>query len=144
TRMREFYDGWRARLRELEFDRLSQEGKVDYVLLDSYLIHQLALLDRDAKQRAEVAPLLGFEDRLLALQDSRRNLETIDQAAIPSSPGGRATRIAGSTPRSFAMRARCGSASWGFHRMRSLDRTRARSSATRSERMGSRKISATR
>ena len=82
TRMREFYDGWRARLRELEFDRLSQEGKVDYVLLDSYLIHQLALLDRDAKQRAEVAPLLGFEDRLLALQDSRRNLETIDQAAI--------------------------------------------------------------
>jgi hypothetical protein len=81
-RMRAFYDEWRARLREHDFDRLSQEGRVDYVLLDNYLIHQLALLDRDAKQRAESAPLLPFGDRLLALQDSRRSLETINSPAL--------------------------------------------------------------
>ena len=81
-RMREFYDEWRVRLREHDFDRLSQEGRVDYVLLDNYLIHELALLDRDAKQRTESAPLLPFADRLLGLQDSRRNLETINSPAL--------------------------------------------------------------
>ncbi len=81
-RMREFYDGLahaapRARLRQL-----SQEGRVDYVLLDNYLQHQIALLDRRDKQRAEAAPLLPFADRLLALQDARRDLETVDHAAV--------------------------------------------------------------
>src|SRR5439155_12114052 len=82
VRMREFYGAWRTRLRELDFDKLSQEGRVDYVLLDNYLIHQLALLDRQNKLRAETAPILPFSDRLLALEDARRNLETINQAAI--------------------------------------------------------------
>jgi uncharacterized protein (DUF885 family) len=81
-RMREFYEEWRARLREHDFERLSQEGRVDYVLVDNYLIHELALLDRDAKQRAESAPLLPFADRLLALQDARRSLETINSSAL--------------------------------------------------------------
>src|SRR5438309_10867183 len=81
-RMREFYDAWRTRLRELDFDKLSQEGRVDYVLLDNYLIHQLSLLDRHNRLRAETAPILPFSDRLLALEDARRNLETINQAAL--------------------------------------------------------------
>src|SRR5688572_5481028 len=80
-RMREFYTAWRARLREVEFDKLGAEGRVDYVLLDRYLRHQLALLDRRDKMRVEEAPLLPFADRLLALQDARRNLETIDPRA---------------------------------------------------------------
>ena len=77
-RMREVYAGWRTRLRELEFDKLGVEGKVDYVLLDNYLRHQLDLLERRDKLRAETAPALPFADRLLALQDTRRNLETTD------------------------------------------------------------------
>ena len=81
-RMREFYDAWRARLRELDFDKLTQEGRVDYVLLDNYAQHQLALLDRQNKLRGDAAILTPFLDRLLALQDSRRNLETIDQAQL--------------------------------------------------------------
>lgn len=81
-RMREFYDGWRARLREVDFDKLSQEGRVDYVLLDNYLQHQLALLDRRTKLRTEAGPLLPFADRLLALQDARRTLANINHAAL--------------------------------------------------------------
>ncbi len=77
-RMRDFYTGWRARLAELNFDKLAQEGRVDYVLLDNYLQHQLALLDRQDKMRAETATLLPFADRLLALQDARRNLTPVD------------------------------------------------------------------
>ena len=80
-RMREFYSGWQTRLKELDFDKMGQEGKVDYVLLNNYLVHQLALLDRSDRQRAEEAALLPFADRLLALQDSRRNLQNVDPRA---------------------------------------------------------------
>jgi len=54
-RMREFYSGWRARLAEVAFDKLAQEGRVDYVLLDNHLTYQLALLDRQDKMRGETA-----------------------------------------------------------------------------------------
>jgi Bacterial protein of unknown function (DUF885) len=77
-RMREHYTGWRARLREIDFDKVGQEGKVDYVLLDNYLHHQLDLLDRQDRMRAEAAPLLPFAGRILALQDARRSLASID------------------------------------------------------------------
>jgi uncharacterized protein (DUF885 family) len=75
-RMQQFLEEWRARLREMDFDKLSQEGRVDYVLLDNHLQHELAILDRENRQRAEGTTLLPFSDRLLALHDARRNLET--------------------------------------------------------------------
>lgn len=81
-RMREFYTEWRQRLREHVFDRLSQDGKVDYVLLDNHLQHEIALLDRRDRQLAEIAPLLPFAERVLALQDARRDLEPIDHPAV--------------------------------------------------------------
>ncbi len=80
-RMRDFYTGWQTRLKEVDFAKLSQEGRVDHVLLASYLRHQLALLDRRDKMRAEGLRLEPFADRLLSLQDARRNLVTIDPRA---------------------------------------------------------------
>jgi len=77
-RMREFYAGWQTRLKDLDFSKLSQEARVDYVLLASYLRHQVALRDRRDKMRAEELPLAPFADRLLGLQDARRNLVTIE------------------------------------------------------------------
>src|SRR5881394_1054350 len=79
-RMRELYTGWQQRLKELDFGKLSSEARADYLLLDRYLRHQIALLDRRDKMRASELPLLPFADRLLALQDARRNLETIEPA----------------------------------------------------------------
>ena len=81
-RMREFYGGWRERLREHDFGRLSQEAKVDYVLLDNHLQHELALLDRRERQLAEITPVVPFLDRLLGLQDARRSLEDPDHRAV--------------------------------------------------------------
>lgn len=78
NRMRSFYETWRSRLAELDFGALSAEGKVDYVLLDNHVRYQLQLMERSAKQRQETAPLLPFAPRLLALQDVRRDLVTID------------------------------------------------------------------
>jgi uncharacterized protein (DUF885 family) len=81
TRMRQFYQAWRTRLKEVDFDKLKQEGRVDYVLLDNLLKYQLALLDRADKQRAEEAALLPFADQLLRLQDDRREMKVVDGKA---------------------------------------------------------------
>jgi uncharacterized protein DUF885 len=80
-RMRALYTGWQGRLKDVDFGKLSQDGRVDYVLLDRYVRHQIALLDRRDKMRVAEAPLLPFADRLLALQDARRNLATVDPSA---------------------------------------------------------------
>jgi uncharacterized protein (DUF885 family) len=76
TRLRGFYTAWRTRLRALDFERLSQEGKIDYVLLDNHLRYELDLADRQEVQRAETAPLMPFRDALLTLHDARRDLVT--------------------------------------------------------------------
>ena len=81
ARIRAFYTTWRARLGELAFDRLSQEGKADYVLLDNHVRYQLELMDREQLERKEMLSLLPFADRVLALQDDRRDLKTIDAQA---------------------------------------------------------------
>ena len=120
-RMRAFATNWRTRLRELDFDRLNAEGKADYVLLDNHLRHQVAELDRQDRKRLETAPLLPFADKLLALQDSRRDLITVDPTASartlaavmkqvdsmrtlfePPAGGGRANPDSGSRARAVA------------------------------------------
>ncbi len=75
-RMRAFYKAWRTRLRALDFDRLSQEGKIDYVLLDNHLRYELDLADRQDVQRGETASLMPFREALLTLHDARRDLVT--------------------------------------------------------------------
>jgi uncharacterized protein (DUF885 family) len=84
TRTREFYTEWSRRLGEIDFDKLSQEGKVDYVLLNKEIKHELMLLDRQEAQRGETAVLLPFADQLLSLQDMRRDLRTVDPRAASS------------------------------------------------------------
>jgi uncharacterized protein (DUF885 family) len=77
-RMRAFYESWRTKLKEVAFDRLSQEAKVDYVLLDNEMKYRLALLDRADKERGEQAALMPFADRILTLQDDRREMKKLD------------------------------------------------------------------
>jgi uncharacterized protein (DUF885 family) len=81
TRMRALYTAWQTRLNEVDFSKLSPEGRVDYALFDRYLRHQIALLERREKMRVAELALVPFADRLLALQDARRNLATIDPRA---------------------------------------------------------------
>lgn len=83
-RLRDFYTTWRTRLREMDFDKLSNEGKVDYVLLDNHLRYQLDLADRSDKQRVEALPLMPFADRLLELHDRRRDMLSLDAKSVAS------------------------------------------------------------
>src|SRR5689334_17340928 len=80
-RMREFFNEWHDRIAAIDFNKLNQEGKIDYVLLNKEVNHELILLDRQEKLRTEVQPLIPFADRLLALQDTRRDMRPIDASA---------------------------------------------------------------
>ncbi|MDQ6830588.1 MAG: DUF885 domain-containing protein [Gemmatimonadota bacterium] len=84
-RMRDFYQAWSARLREVDFAKLGLEGRIDYILLGDRLGHELQLLDRDEKLIAETATLVPFADQVLALQDARRRLTAMDPAAAARS-----------------------------------------------------------
>ena len=83
-RMREFFAGWRAKLRAIDFDKLSQEGKADWILLDNDIEHEQNLLGRLNRQRTETQPLVPFADRLLSLQDTRRQLASVDSRSAAS------------------------------------------------------------
>src|SRR5205085_1653403 len=59
-RFRKFYADALERIQKLNFDSMSQEGKADYILFRSHLEHELRQLDIEAKQMAEIAPLIPF------------------------------------------------------------------------------------
>ena len=87
-RMRAFYTAWRTRLRALDFERLSQEGRIDFVLLDNHLRYELDLADRQEVQRAETAPVMPFRETLLELHDARRDLVTVKPQEVARTVAG--------------------------------------------------------
>jgi uncharacterized protein (DUF885 family) len=82
TRFKQFYADWLAQIGKLNFDTLSAEGKVDYVLFKNHLEHEAQQIDLDAKALAEVAPLMPFASQIVALAEARRRMEKIDSPKL--------------------------------------------------------------
>ena len=80
ARFRQLYSDWLAQLQKMNFDSLSQEGKVDYLLLKNHLEYETRQLDIQARQLAEIQPLVPFANSIIGLEESRRRMETIDSA----------------------------------------------------------------
>jgi Bacterial protein of unknown function (DUF885) len=78
TRFRQLYTDWLAELQKRDFDAMSQEGKVDYLLLKNHLEYELRQLDIQAKQLTEIQPLVPFARTIADLEDARRKMEPID------------------------------------------------------------------
>jgi len=121
-RLRAFYADWQRRLAAIQFDRLSTEGRIDWVLLDNRIRRLQDQLDRETRLFAEMNPLVPFAATIMSLEESRRRMETInpslaartlaDLAARVDSlsraaRGGRGatTNGHGEVPRSVALRA---------------------------------------
>jgi uncharacterized protein (DUF885 family) len=83
-RFRKFYADTLERIKKLDFDRMSQEGKVDYILFRNHLEHELRQLDIEEKQLAEVKPLLPFAKTIIDLEEARRRMESMDSAKTAS------------------------------------------------------------
>ena len=77
SRAREFYAEWQARLRQVDFRKLGQDARIDYLLLDARLTYELELLRREEKEYAEMAALMPFAPRLMELQENRRRMEVV-------------------------------------------------------------------
>ncbi len=77
-RMRQLYLDWQIRLNRMDFDRLGQEGKVDYILLSNEVSYELELLSREEGQYAEMLPLAPFAPVIMDLVESWQRMESMD------------------------------------------------------------------
>ena len=80
-RLRQFYAAWRDRLAALRFDAMSQDGKIDYLLLRNHIDHELRRLDLETAQRNEIAPYARFSATIVGLEEARRRMEAVKPEA---------------------------------------------------------------
>lgn len=78
---RDFIAAWLARLDAVDFTKLSQDGRVDWLLLKNRLVYEQRLLAREERRVTELAPLLGFAHVITDQQESRRRMEPVDGRA---------------------------------------------------------------
>jgi uncharacterized protein (DUF885 family) len=79
-RFRKFYSDWLASLIKLDFDSMSQDGKIDYILFKNHLEYELRQLDIQARQMEEIRPLIPFAKTIIDFEETRRRMEPIDSA----------------------------------------------------------------
>jgi len=82
ARFERFYGDWLGALAGVDFDSLDRAGQVDYLLLQDLVRFQLSELGHEAARDAELAGLLPFAPRLVALLDERQTMQPIDSAAV--------------------------------------------------------------
>jgi len=97
ARLDTFYTGWQARLSELDFDALSQEGRVDYILLRNRVRFDRELLRLEEQRWSEIAPLLPFAEPLRLLQEGRFDRVRADPRATAETMNGMAEEVEGLT-----------------------------------------------
>ena len=76
--MKQFYADWQNSLEQVKFEGLSQDGRIDYLLFKNLLEYQRRRIDRDEKRISEVSEYLPGWKTIVGLEESRRNMETID------------------------------------------------------------------
>jgi uncharacterized protein (DUF885 family) len=81
-RFKKFYSEWLASLQSLDFDSMSQDGKIDYILFKNHLEYELRQLDIQSRQLNEIEPLVPFGARIIEFEEARRRMEPIDAAKV--------------------------------------------------------------
>lgn len=79
-RFRRFYKEWLGLVESQDFDSLSRDGQIDYLLFQNDLRHELRQLDIEARALAEAAPLVPFAQKIIDLEEKRRRMEAVDGA----------------------------------------------------------------
>jgi len=78
ARLKKFYGDWQTRLATVNFEPLSVEARIDYVLLRNRLDYDLKLLGREEKFLNETQPLLPFLKTITDLNDARLRMDSLD------------------------------------------------------------------
>jgi uncharacterized protein (DUF885 family) len=79
-RLGRFYLDWQSLFSKQNFESLTQDEQVDYLLFRNYLDHEVKEQKRFAEQLEEMSGLIPFARVISDLEDARRRLETIDAA----------------------------------------------------------------
>ncbi|MFH0943705.1 MAG: DUF885 domain-containing protein, partial [Planctomycetota bacterium] len=87
-RMRSFYEGWTRELAAIDFERLSLEGRVDFLLFRNHLEGRLERLAFEEQRDLQVVPLVPFFETIVRLAEAHLWMEPID-------PEHAATQLAG-------------------------------------------------
>src|SRR5688572_23227895 len=82
ARFTKFYEDQLASLKALDFDSLSQDGKIDYLLFKNHLEYELRQLGIQTQQLSEIQPLIPFAETIISLEETRRRMEPINSAKI--------------------------------------------------------------
>lgn len=80
ARMKRFYSEALDKLKRTNFEALSQDGRVDYVLFRNYLTHRLRQSELQVKARQEEAPLIPFAQTIIDLREALQNMQFVDAA----------------------------------------------------------------
>jgi dipeptidyl aminopeptidase/acylaminoacyl peptidase/uncharacterized protein (DUF885 family) len=81
-RAHEFHAQWLDRLAKLDFDYLSQDGKVDYLLLKNYLSYQQRQNEIRGRERKEGERLVPFARTIAELEKARRELRPMEWSKV--------------------------------------------------------------
>jgi uncharacterized protein (DUF885 family) len=81
ARLQQFYGRTLADLNEMTFDALSDDDKIDYLLLKNYAQSQLHRLATQKKQIGQMAPFLPFAKTIVDLDEDRRTMKPVNAEA---------------------------------------------------------------
>lgn len=77
-RFKKFYRDWLASVNAMNFDALSRDGQIDWLLLSNHLQHELRQLDIRQGYAVEAALLMPFAPIIIELAEARRNMQRVD------------------------------------------------------------------
>ena len=93
ARMKQFYTDWLVALGRVNFDSLSQDGRIDYLLFKNHLEYERRQLDIRAKAFADAAPLIPFAVKIAELEDARRQMKRVEPAGVAAMLNGLSKEI---------------------------------------------------
>lgn len=78
VRFSKFYEGWKQKIKEIDFKSLSQQGKVDYLLLKNVINKDDYFLQIEYKSFKEIASVIDFSaDINLFIKERRRGKKPV-------------------------------------------------------------------
>lgn len=80
--MRNLQSEWLAELRKQNFDKLSHEAQIDYLLMQNHLSAQIRRSELDEKDYAEAAKYFPFGTPIWELREALRRMEKVDPEPV--------------------------------------------------------------
>ncbi len=78
TRFDKFFAEQETALNSFNFDDLSPDGRIDYVLFKNQLTHERRRLQSDAAEASALEPLIPFFKAIIGLEEARRRMEPLN------------------------------------------------------------------